>query len=96
MKKKPEDAPGISLGDRLVAAVLTALFAAITLIAYFFLSHKLWDVYRPGIAMYRNFLFSETSLYVIGVSALLGFILGAERISHVFGFFWGTNGDLNK
>lgn len=91
MKKAPNNSPPVTLGDRLVTAVMSGIFAGITLVAYFFIAHSWRSPWRPSFYLFRNIFSSEIYLYIIGISALAGFLLGTERMGRIFGFFWGTN-----
>ncbi|MGZ5801320.1 MAG: hypothetical protein ACXWJK_12945 [Burkholderiaceae bacterium] len=95
MKKTENNSPQISLGDRLVTAVMSVIFAGITLVGYYFVAHSWGNSWRPSSYLFRNIFSSDISLYIIGIAALVGFLLGPERMGNIFGFFWGTN-DSNK
>ncbi len=91
--KKSNHYIDVTTGDRLTSAVLSALFAGLTLIGYAFFVR--YDYLSLNLFLTRRqlleILSSHTSLYILGGSSILGFVLGPTRMGEVFGFFWGTN-----
>jgi hypothetical protein len=89
--KTPRHSTPISLGDRFTTAVMSGIFAGITLIAYFFIAHSWSSTWNLKFYFFRDIFSSDVCLYIIGISTLVGFVLGPIRMGNVFGFFWGSN-----
>ena len=88
---RPHSEP-ITFGERLATATLSAIASAFTLACYFLVNLAFASKSPSGSPGWLFELFlSKISLALIAASALLGFVLGAERMSNVLSVFWGTS-----
>ena len=86
----PEREP-ITLEERIVTAFVSAITAALTLLAYFVINFALSAKSSSGIPFVSSFFFSRFSAYIVAIATIVGFIVGTERMVKLFSFFWGTH-----
>lgn len=87
------------IGERFAVAVVSSIFAALTLFLYplvlSFFAGSHGGGGGPGVvdvfAVYYRLLFSKVGLLLTVAAGVLGFFLGPERMATVFGFLWGTD-----
>ena len=80
--------------DRLAIAFVSAVFAGLTMLAW---SAILIAVFGRaddslGVAGFViSTVFSKVSLAIVGSAALLGFVIGGDRMVAIFSALWGTH-----
>ena len=80
--------------ERLAVALCTAVFAALTLLAWSFIAMALLGTARDDFGVMRfvtDQVFSEAGLWIVAGAAMLGFAIGAERMVAIFSLLWGTH-----
>ena len=88
---EPDNKP-TTLEERLIGAFISAIAMACTIAALSFLFFIIAAKGRyAGIQLFFNFVFSEFSLYIIGLAALLGGFLSFDKMVSIFSTLWGTN-----
>jgi hypothetical protein len=86
-----------SLGDRIIVALVSAITAAITLAIYSVVLIILTRGHGASggrfrfAETYHALVFSKTGFAIICGTAVVGFLVGAERVANIFSFFWGTH-----
>jgi len=86
------DATVVSLGDRVVTAVVTAIFGALTvlLIPVALVAFVSYGRGRMITRVYLTQEFWTWGCAVVFLVAIAGFTLGSARTASVFGHLWGT------
>jgi hypothetical protein len=79
----------ISFSERLATAVVSIAATSITLFALPLIVSIIVHSGKP-LLMY-SWLFSKLGIVTLVLSAIAGFSLGADRMTNVFSFFWGTH-----
>ena len=79
----------ISFGERIATAVVSIAATAITLFVLPMIVSVIVHNGKP-LLMY-SWLFSKLGIVTLVLSAIAGFSLGADRMTNVFSFFWGTH-----
>ena len=80
--------------ERLVVALVSALVAALTLLAWSLLLFVLLGTPNDdlGIAQFlRAHVFSRSGVAIIALAALVAFCAGGDRMAVVFSALWGTH-----
>jgi len=85
---KPEPS---TFGERIATAFISALAAALTLLAYFVLNAVFAAKSGSNLPLVPTMIFSKLSAYIICAAALAGFLIGSARMVNIFSVFWGTN-----
>lgn len=85
-----------SLTERLVVAMVSGVASALTLALYPLALIILGHGTGGGVefelgAHFYSFVFWKVGLFVIISASVVGFCVGAERMTNVFSFFWGTH-----
>ncbi|WP_455222827.1 hypothetical protein [Kaarinaea lacus] len=91
MKNKEKE--NISFVERIMTAFLSVLFMGITCVVVTFI---LFVVSGKGAGGPSEIILSETwywklAFALCGFAGVLGFVLGTEKMSDIFGFIWRTN-----
>jgi len=81
----------ITLEERVVTAIVSAVTAALTLLAYFIINFALAAKSMSGMPLVSSFFFSKFSAYIVATATIVGFVVGTERMAQLFSFFWGTH-----
>ena len=80
--------------DRLAVALCTAVFAALTLLAWGLMLVVIFGNQNDDLGVIRfvtRTVFSQTGIAIVGGAALLGFLIGGDRMVTIFSVFWGTH-----
>jgi len=94
MKKIPDKADSITIGDRIASAVVSAIATSLTLVVYYiFLFANAGKISKPPAAMFDSLIF-KMLLSLIVFTGLAGFFLGSSRMADALGYLWGTSDDV--
>ena len=80
--------------DRLAIAFASAVLAAITLLAWSIILLTVFGTPNDSFGVPEFIIgtvFSKVSLAIVGGAALLGFVIGADRMVAIFSWLWGTH-----
>lgn len=82
----------ITLGERIATAFISAITAALTILAYFVITFTLAaakSTTAPGLV--SSFFFTKFSAYMVVTATVVGFLVGSDRMARLFSFCWGTH-----
>jgi hypothetical protein len=80
--------------ERLAIAFASAVLAAITLLAWSIILLAVFGTSNDSFgvsAFIIGTVFSKVSIAIVGGAALLGFVIGADRMVTIFSWLWGTH-----
>lgn len=80
--------------DRLAIAFASAVLAALTLLAWSVILIAVFGRTNDSLGVTSFIIgtvFSKSSLAIVGGAALLGFVIGGDRMVAIFSALWGTH-----